>query len=87
MARKYQISIRTGDRLTVDQLLDQLYNCSIRSEGGMSNVDNATQVIKTAGRGSKNDEQTQFDVNTLNNLSQNVQQDPTFRYYYKIIFF
>jgi len=47
-------------------------------EVGTQDVDNAIQIIKTAGRALKNVE-PQLTITTLNTLTQNVQQDPTFR--------
>lgn len=54
---------------------------------GTGDVNNAIQVIQTSGRAFKNDEQTESDINAVNTLSQNVQQDPTFRYSLKMILF
>ncbi len=42
-------------------------------------VENATQLIQIAGKVFKNEAQTQFNINSLNTLTQNVQQDPIFR--------
>lgn len=49
------------------------------AEVGPKEVDNAIQLIQTAGRALKNVEPTQLTITTLNTLTQTVQQDPTFR--------
>ena len=56
-------------------------------EAGTADVSDAIQVIQTSGRAFKNDEQTESDINAVNTLSQNVQQDPAFRYSLKMVLF
>ena len=51
------------------------------AEAEVNEVENATQLIKIAGEVFKSEAQTQFNINTLNALIQNVQQDPIFRFF------